>query len=211
MLHLAALNRIFHLAPQDSSKFRSLCSSIWSLYNLLLLTLVVLNIWDCSPHGWISENPFLKIILLSYQFTNFQALNCTLSITILSSNHYKHIRIISIKHFEKKKLLLFFFYSREPPSGASRRSGYTREPHYKGCQDSDWVSLQCVTLLTFSMSNGRWFQLDSGWKKEILWITLFSMLRDLLEFEVVILPCTFVCIHIPTELISCEFKCLYLQ
>ena len=23
-------------------------------------------------------------------------------------------------------------YTREPPSGASRRSGYTREPHYKG-------------------------------------------------------------------------------
>ena len=67
-------------------------------------------------------------------FTNCQALNCTLSRTILSNNHYQHIRILSIKHFEKKHFFYFFTpgYTREPPSGASRRSWYTREPHYKG-------------------------------------------------------------------------------
>ena len=43
MLHLAALNRIPHLTPQDSSKFRSLCSSI-----CLLLLLICLYIKQSS-------------------------------------------------------------------------------------------------------------------------------------------------------------------
>ena len=52
MLHLAALNRFPHLTPQDSSKFRSLCSSIWSLLLLNCLYIKVIKQSSAKRYNW---------------------------------------------------------------------------------------------------------------------------------------------------------------
>ena len=56
----------------------------------------------------------------------------TLSRTILSNNHYQHIRILSITHFEKKKKIFFFFFFLLPGTPGSRRRVRLSDPGTPG-------------------------------------------------------------------------------
>ena len=85
------------------------------------LTLVVLNIWDCSsPHSWIFENPFYNLFFLNYiaQLLIYQFPSIKL--------HIKQNNIV------QQSLQTYQNTFHETFWKMSRRSGYTREPHYKG-------------------------------------------------------------------------------